>query len=57
MKRNIGALQKAVIEASETRFWEEAVCEWEILDCDIDENMKSVCICGQEGLTSLVVMI
>lgn len=50
MKRDIGALQKAVIEASENRFWEEAVCEWEIMDCYIDENRKSVCICGQEGL-------
>ena len=38
MKRDIGALQKAVIEASENRFWEEAVCEWEIMDCYIDEN-------------------
>ena len=42
MKRDIGALQKAVIEASENRFWEEAVCEWEIMDCYIDENRKSV---------------
>ena len=50
LKRDIGALQKAVIEASENRFWEEAVCEWEIMDCYIDENRKSVCICGQEGL-------
>lgn len=50
MRRNIVSLQNAVIKASETHFWEEAVCEWEILDCDIDEDMKSVCICGQEGL-------
>lgn len=50
MRRNIGVLQKAVIEASESYFWEEAVCEWKILDCAIDEDKKSRCICGQEGL-------
>lgn len=50
MQKNIGALQKAVIEASDSEVWGYAVAEWKILDCYIDENRKSICICGQEGL-------
>jgi len=50
LRKNIETLKKVVIDASESDFWEEAVDEWEILECDIDDDMESMCICGKEGL-------
>lgn len=50
MRRDLGILQKVVIENSESDYWEDAVDEWEIIDCNIDDKMKEICICGHEGL-------
>lgn len=50
MGRDLSVLQKVVIEGSESNYWEEAVDEWEIIDCNIDDKMKEICICGHEGL-------
>ena len=50
MRKDLSILHKVVIENSESDFWEEAVDEWEIIDCSIDDKMKEICICGHEGL-------
>lgn len=50
MRKDLGILQKVVIENSESDYWEDAVDEWEIIDCNIDDKMKEICICGHEGL-------
>lgn len=48
--KGIYTLHKVVIENSRSNFWEEAVNEWEIVGCDIDDNKSEICICGHEGL-------
>lgn len=50
MRKDIGLLQKVVIESSESDYWEEAVNEWEIIDYYIDDKMKEICVGGHEGL-------
>lgn len=50
MGKDLGILRKTVIEFSESDYWEEAIAEWNILDCSIDDRMKEICICGHEGL-------
>lgn len=50
MKRDLGILQRTVIDFSESDYWVDAVDEWDILDCNIDDEMKEICICGHEGL-------
>ena len=47
------ALINAVIEASESKRWEEAVQEWEVYGCEEDETLTTNCICGKEGLRYL----
>lgn len=51
MSRN--NLKWAVIEASESDVWEDAVEEWDIIDCEEDFQQKSTCICGQDKLIYL----
>lgn len=46
-------LINSVIEASESKRWEEAVQEWEVFSCDEDETRTTNCICGKEGLRYL----
>ena len=46
-------LIKRVIELSESNYWESAVQEWEIFDCEIDDSMTESCICGKEHLRYL----
>lgn len=43
-------LKETVVKYSESDSWEEAVDEWEIIGCHIDDNVEEICICGQEGL-------
>lgn len=50
MRKDIGLLQKTVIDFSESSYWIDAVEEWDILDCSIDDEMKEICICRHEGL-------
>lgn len=50
MRKDLKTLHKTVIEYSESNNWYDAVEEWEILDCRIDDQMKEICICGHEGL-------
>ena len=46
-------LIKVVIDASVADTWELAVLEWEIYDCEEDENLSSRCVCKHEGLRYL----
>ena len=43
-------LIRKVIDASEANTWEDAVREWEIFDCEEDEDCSSACICGKESI-------
>lgn len=42
-----------VIDKSESDYWEDAVTEWEIDDCEEDECCSGECICGKENLKYL----
>lgn len=42
-----------VINASESSEWREAVDEWEICDCEEDEDCSAKCICGKENIRYL----
>lgn len=46
-------LIKRVIQNSESSTWEDAVEEWEIIDCEEDENSSEICICGKENIKYL----
>lgn len=46
-------LQNAVINSSEAAIWKNAVLEWDIADCEEDEELASSCICGKEELRYL----
>lgn len=46
-------LLRRVIELSESEYWEDAVTEWEIIDCYEDETLSESCICGKERLKYL----
>lgn len=46
-------LIKTVIEASEANNWNDAVQEWEIIDCEEDESCSSECVCKHLGLRYL----
>lgn len=46
-------LIKSVIDKSETKKWEDAAKEWEIFDCEEDNDVESSCICGKENIKYL----
>lgn len=46
-------LIKRVLDASTMDNWDIAVREWEIVDCEEDEEHASECICGKENLRYL----
>ena len=46
-------LIKTVIDLSESNNWENAVSEWEIIDCEEDETRDNSCVCGKERLRYL----
>lgn len=46
-------LIQKVMDASNGDTWEEAVQEWEIFDCEEDEECASSCICGKENIRYL----
>ncbi|MGB7606102.1 MAG: hypothetical protein WBL93_11590 [Lutisporaceae bacterium] len=46
-------LIERVLEASENQYWDSAVLEWEIVDCDEDDTLSASCICGKEELRYL----
>ena len=53
MSSNNDNLIKEVLDNSESKNWIDAVKEWEIIDCEEDENCSTYCICGKEGLRYL----
>lgn len=46
-------LIRRVLDASHGRTWEEAVREWEIVDCEEDEQCDAFCVCGKEHIRYL----
>lgn len=46
-------LIKRVIDHSIANTWEEAVYEWELVDCEEDQSASSQCICGKENIKYL----
>ena len=46
-------LINTVLEASRSSFWDSAVQEWVVDDCEEDNTLSSACICGKEGLRYL----
>ena len=46
-------LINTVVEYSNSEYWEDAVNEWYIYDCEEDEELESSCICGKENLRYL----
>ena len=46
-------LTSKVIQNSESVLWEDAVEEWEIVDCEEDEFCSEICICGKENIRYL----
>lgn len=42
-----------VLELSAAEDWETASREWEVTDCEVDENCSGVCVCGKENLRYL----
>ncbi len=53
MNSTYNNLIKEVISSSESDTWEEAVDEWEIVDCEEDMECRSACICGKENIRYL----
>ena len=49
-RRNLIA---TVLEASRSSFWDSAVHEWVVDDCEEDTSLSSACICGKERLRYL----
>jgi hypothetical protein len=46
-------LRAAVVDASEADNWSDAVGEWYVSSCEIDDDCEETCICGQENLRYL----
>lgn len=46
-------LKEIILYNSESKDWENAVQEWEILDCEEDISLLSSCICGKENIKYL----
>ena len=46
-------LINTVLEASRSSFWDSAVQEWVVDDCEEDNSLSSACICGKERLRYL----
>lgn len=50
-------LIQKVLDSSESQYWNDAVLEWEIADCDEDDELSSSCICGKENLRYLFTIL
>jgi hypothetical protein len=46
-------LIKRVLDCSKTKTWEQAVQEWDVVDCVEDKMLSSSCVCGKENLRYL----
>ena len=43
-------LMETVVSKSYSKKWDEAVLEWEIINCEEDSSLSSYCICGKDSL-------
>ena len=46
-------LAKVVLEKSESKDWDTAVKEWDLVDTNEDIDASSTCVCGKTGLRYL----
>ena len=46
-------LIEVITENSESKQWESAVQEWDMVGCEIDPFCSSKCVCGQENIKYL----
>lgn len=55
MRTNIyyDKLNRVILENSNSKLWNVAVREWEILDVEEDSSQSEACICGKEDLKYL----
>lgn len=53
MSKYVENLIKKVIDNSVSNNWNDAVREWDIVDCEEDESLTESCICGKEELRYL----
>ena len=53
MMSSLEQLAKVVIEKSESKRWDTAVKEWDLVDTNEDESALSTCVCGKTGLRYL----
>lgn len=62
MKRNENKAYRqkfiqCIIDNSESDIWRNAVLEWEISNCEEDEERESSCLCGKENIRYLFTII
>lgn len=50
---NFGTLRRAVIDASLSDRWAQAVEEWHVVGVEEDPDATGVCVCGKTGLVYL----
>ena len=50
-------LINAVIDNSNANNWDDAVLEWDIVDCIEDETCSESCVCGKYGLRYLYTIV
>lgn len=50
---NFEELRRAVLNASASYHWAQAVDEWQVLSLDEDPTASGVCVCGKTGLVYL----
>ncbi len=50
MSSNYDKLIKEVLDKSESKNWTDAVKEWEIIDCEEDENVPPTAFVEKKGL-------
>ena len=53
MSTYANALTQTVIDFSNSKNWNTAVNEWDIINCEEDLHHQSMCICGKENLRYL----
>ena len=46
-------LINTILDNSFSKNWDEAVTEWDIVDCEVDHDCSSRCICGKESIKYL----
>ncbi len=50
-------LIEKVMECSNANIWDDAIMEWDIVDCEEDESLNAECVCGKENLKYLYTVV